>query len=149
MSTKEKGTFTPRDFELLVGAMSCSKAPIEVDYKKFAEMFEFKNPASAKATWNSLKKKLNKMSEGNAGETEGKAGGVKRKAADADDDAEHDVMAEEAAPAAKKTIKSPAKKGRKAPVKGKGEQAAAADDDEEMPMGDVKDEDDGKVEAEE
>lgn len=40
---------------------------VQVDYKRFAETFEFKNPASAKASWNGLKKKLGKMAGGSVG----------------------------------------------------------------------------------
>jgi hypothetical protein len=52
--SKEPATFTARDFELLAGAMTCTKAPLEVDYKKFV----FRDSASAKASWDALMKKL-------------------------------------------------------------------------------------------
>jgi len=59
MSNKESGGgFTTRDLELLAAAMSCTKSPVEVDYKLFAEKGGFKNAASAKASWNGLKKKM-------------------------------------------------------------------------------------------
>jgi hypothetical protein len=38
-----------------------------VDYKKMAEGCGFKNPASAKASWHSIKKKLDKAADGGAG----------------------------------------------------------------------------------
>ncbi|KAK5110270.1 hypothetical protein LTR62_006123 [Meristemomyces frigidus] len=62
--SKDGSTFTARDIELLAAAMSCTKAPVEVDYKAFAEKGKFKNAASAKASWNSLKKKLEKIGSG-------------------------------------------------------------------------------------
>ncbi|KAK3655158.1 hypothetical protein LTR56_003579 [Elasticomyces elasticus] len=137
--------FSARDFELLAGAMNCTKTPIEIDYKKFAEMFEYKNANSSKAVWHGLKKKLEKMSaagEGASGETKEK-GGVKRKATD--DDAEESG---DESPV-KKTAKSPAaKKGRKAPAKGKGTVEADEDGEEEVVDEIVKKEDAAEVEPE-
>ncbi|KAK1820575.1 hypothetical protein LTR12_005023 [Friedmanniomyces endolithicus] len=142
MPTNEKAGFSPRDFELLAGAMSCSKTAIEVDYVKYAEMFGFKNPGSGKATWNALKRKLKRMGEGGgAGAETNEAGGVKRKAEDEGDaeEAEAEVSDGEAEPAAKKTSgKSPAKKGRKAGADRKGKNNVAVKDGEEkMREGDL------------
>ncbi|KAK0872700.1 hypothetical protein LTS02_001275 [Friedmanniomyces endolithicus] len=142
MPTNEKAGFSPRDFELLAGAMSCSKTAIEVDYVKYAEMFGFKNPGSGKATWNALKRKLKRMGEGGgAGAETNEAGGVKRKAQDEGgaDEAEDGVSDGEAEPAAKKTSgKSPAKKERKVDADHKGKNnVAVKDGEEEMPDGDL------------
>ena len=62
MSTRQDGNiFTARDFELLAGALACTKAPVQIDYAKFAERHGYKNQASGKASWVALKKKLDKM----------------------------------------------------------------------------------------
>ncbi|KAK0262501.1 hypothetical protein LTS09_003212 [Friedmanniomyces endolithicus] len=144
MPTNEKAGFSARDFELLAGAMSCSKTAIEVDYVKYAEMFGFKNPGSGKATWNALKRKLKRMGEGGGagGETSEAPGGVKRKAEDEGivEEAEDEVSAGEAESSVKKTSgKSPAKKGRKTEADPKGKNNVAVEDgDEDMPDGSLK-----------
>ncbi|KAK5126784.1 hypothetical protein LTR85_009718 [Meristemomyces frigidus] len=150
MSTKQDGnTFTARDFELLAAAMECTKAPIEVDYKLFAEKVGFKGAPSAKASWNTLKKKLAKFNASGgsvapsltitAGDSP-ERGGKKRKATDDDDGSGSEVETEPAATKSKK-------KGRKAPLGGaKGKVAAAPveqqeedqDDDEELPASGMK-----------
>ncbi|KAK0942449.1 hypothetical protein LTR29_006035 [Friedmanniomyces endolithicus] len=154
MPTNEKAGFSARDFELLAGAMSCSKTVIEVDYVKYAEMFGFKNPGSGKATWNALKRKLKRMGEGDGagGETSEEPGGVKRKAEDEGivEEAEDEMSAGEAESSAKKTFgKSPAKKGRKTEADPKGKNNVAVEDgDEDMPVGNLKGKS-GTVKAEE
>lgn len=61
MSTKgETAGFTARDLTLLAGAMQCTKGEVQIDYKKFAEQCGFKNTDSARASWNGLRKKLDK-----------------------------------------------------------------------------------------
>ncbi|KAK4545546.1 hypothetical protein LTR36_002896 [Oleoguttula mirabilis] len=152
-TTKQDGnTFTARDFELLAAAMQCTKVPVEVDYKLFAEKVGFKGTPSAKASWNTLKKKLQKFSESGSSVApsltitpadnpeKASKGSKKRKASDEDDGSNSEA---EAAPTKSK------KKGRKAPLgAGKGKAAAAAavddsqdedqDDDEELPANGMK-----------
>lgn len=68
-STKENSlNFTSRDYDLLARAMMCVKGEFAIDYDKFANLAGFKNSNSSKASWHSLKKKLDKMSS-NGGET--------------------------------------------------------------------------------
>ncbi|EMC94640.1 hypothetical protein BAUCODRAFT_35874 [Baudoinia panamericana UAMH 10762] len=64
--SKEIG-FTSRDFELFAGALMCAKVPVEIDYKAFAEKFGFKNANSGKASWHTLKKKLDKLAASTGG----------------------------------------------------------------------------------
>lgn len=140
--------------------------PLQVDYKLFAQKFGFKGPPSAKASWNALKKKLQKMNSGGTvgmwcvvmshplsmltdvaapsltitsaeGSEKAEKNGKKRKVSDDESDSD----AEPAQVSSKK-------KGRKAPLeKAKSKKVAAApagddeDDDEELPVGGMKGED--------
>jgi Ca2+-binding EF-hand superfamily protein len=69
MTTPSKdGTvkFTSRDIEQLAKAFGCMKAEIPgLDYQKFALACGFANANSAKASWHSLKKKIDKVAGGN------------------------------------------------------------------------------------
>lgn len=63
-ATPAKGTtaFTQRELELLSKAFTCMKGDVAIDYPKFALATGLANPNSAKASWHSLKKKIDKMS---------------------------------------------------------------------------------------
>ncbi|KXT07297.1 hypothetical protein AC578_468 [Pseudocercospora eumusae] len=124
MSTPKKDiNFTQRDFELLAKAMSCTKEPMTIDYQKLAEAVPFKNANSAKASWHTIKKKIEALSEGAAmkGETSGATPAKKRKS-EADDGVEAEAPA-----------KTP-KKARKTSTKAK---ASEEDGEQDMPS-DVK-----------
>ncbi|KAK3675265.1 hypothetical protein LTR78_004775 [Recurvomyces mirabilis] len=127
MSNKEGGaSFTALDFQHLATAMTCTKSPIEVDYKLYAEKAGFKNAASAKASWNGLKKKIEKVGGGATvsrshtitdsaeNSKKGGKGGKKRKGVEGSDDGEGIGDGETKNSSSKK---GPAKKkGRQAPT---------------------------------
>ncbi|KAI7221637.1 hypothetical protein KC333_g1567 [Hortaea werneckii] len=164
MPPKEKkestSGFTARDLDLIAAAIQSTKAPVEIDYKVFAEKAGLGGAPSAKASWHGLKKKMEKLSGGGVavaspgGTPNEKAekGSKKRKADDADDEGGEEDGKEET-PTGKA-----AKKGRKAPVtKAKGKKAAVvkaeADEDEhadeETPTPEGKDQGSGEVDGEE
>ncbi|KAK3067740.1 hypothetical protein LTR53_015204 [Teratosphaeriaceae sp. CCFEE 6253] len=130
-----KPTFTPRELEHLVMALSCTKTALEIDYKAFAEKAGLKNGPSAKASWHGLKKKLEKMravgsggdGDADGGNGESKTGG-KRKAVEGDE-GDDDEEAKEPSPEKKKPA---AKKTRKA-AEVKAEVESDADATEEVP----------------
>ncbi|EME49601.1 hypothetical protein DOTSEDRAFT_68399 [Dothistroma septosporum NZE10] len=157
-ANKTDTAFTARDFQMLAKAMGCMKGEIAVDYSKFAEVGGYKNANSAKASWHSLKKKLDKASEGTvsfAGEPD--TAGVpaspkskKRKSASNDEQGEEDDTID-TAPLAKSTKKGRKPKASSAAANTKAEAQAVArikKPDEEMGEngGAVKDEAEGEDE---
>ncbi|RYP04994.1 hypothetical protein DL765_009976 [Monosporascus sp. GIB2] len=66
-----------RDSELVAKAWQCLKTEPQIDFAKFAELCDYKNEATARASWNVVRKKL--MEAGGAAPS-GTAGS-KRKAA--------------------------------------------------------------------
>ncbi|KAK4574362.1 hypothetical protein LTR86_002124 [Recurvomyces mirabilis] len=126
MSNKEAGgSFTALDFEHLATALTCTKSPVEVDYKLYAEKAGFKNAASAKASWNGLKKKIEKIGGGatvspsltiadSAENSKKRAkGGKKRKGVEGGEDGAGNGDGESGNSTSKKG--PPKKKGRQAP----------------------------------
>ncbi|GAB1730081.1 hypothetical protein NU195Hw_g5149t1 [Hortaea werneckii] len=77
MPPKEKkessSGFTARDLDLLAAAIQSTKAPVEIDYKVFAEKAGLGGAPSAKASWHGLKKKMERLNGGGGG---GGGGGV-------------------------------------------------------------------------
>lgn len=62
-STATVGTFTERETKMMATAMHCTKAPVEIDYQKFADAFGFKNANSARVAWFGVKKKIEAMQQ--------------------------------------------------------------------------------------
>ncbi|KAI6822197.1 hypothetical protein KC315_g9050 [Hortaea werneckii] len=135
--------FTARDLDLLAAAIQSTKAPVEIDYKVFAEKAGLGGAPSAKASWHGLKKKMEKLnggggvavaSPGGTSDEKVEKGSKKRKVEDVQEDdeggIEGDVKEENSTGKA-------AKKGRKAPAtKTKGKKAAVvkaeAEEDEHV-----------------
>ncbi|RMY56784.1 hypothetical protein D0865_03456 [Hortaea werneckii] len=161
MPPKEKkestSGFTARDLDLIAAAIQSTKAPVEIDYKVFAEKAGLGGAPSAKASWHGLKKKMEKLNGGGvAGESlrmGAEKGSKKRKIDDVDDEGGEGDGKEET-PTGKA-----AKKGRKAAAsKAKGKKAAAVvkaevEEDEHVddgtPTPEGKDQDSGEADGEE
>ncbi|KAI7359438.1 hypothetical protein KC320_g450 [Hortaea werneckii] len=170
MPPKEKkensSGFTARDLDLLAAAIQSTKAPVEIDYKVFAEKAGLGGAPSAKASWHGLKKKMERLNgAGGGGAAVASPGGTpiekaekgskKRKVDDVqegEDGSEGDGKEETS------TMGKAAKKGRKAPAsKSKGKKTAAvkaeAEEEDEhvdgVPMSEGKDQGNGEGEGEE
>ncbi|RYO80257.1 hypothetical protein DL766_007829 [Monosporascus sp. MC13-8B] len=66
-----------RDSELVAKAWRCLKTEPQIDFAKFAELCDYKNEATARASWSVVRKKLMEA----AGAAPSGAAGSKRKAA--------------------------------------------------------------------
>ncbi|KAI7164205.1 hypothetical protein KC349_g967 [Hortaea werneckii] len=160
MPPKEKkessSGFTARDLDLIAAAIQSTKAPVEIDYKVFAEKAGLGGAPSAKASWHGLKKKMEKLngvaSPGGTPNEKAEKGSKKRKVDD-DDDEGGEGDGKEETPTGKA-----AKKGRKATAtKAKGKKAAVvkaeAEEDEhvddETPTPEGKDQGSGEVDGDE
>ncbi|KAI7352142.1 hypothetical protein KC331_g13277 [Hortaea werneckii] len=165
MPPKEKkestSGFTARDLDLIAAAIQSTKAPVEIDYKVFAEKAGLGGAPSAKASWHGLKKKMEKLngggvavaSSGGTPNEKAEKGSKKRKIDDVDDEGGEGDGKEET-PTGKA-----AKKGRKAAAsKAKGKKAAAVvkaevEEDEHVddgtPTPEGKDQDSGEADGEE
>ncbi|RYP60614.1 hypothetical protein DL769_008044 [Monosporascus sp. CRB-8-3] len=66
-----------RDSELVAKAWQCLKTEPQIDFSKFAELCDYKNEATARASWNVVRKKLAEA----AGAAPSGPAGSKRKAA--------------------------------------------------------------------
>ncbi|KAI7238462.1 hypothetical protein KC330_g2549 [Hortaea werneckii] len=162
MPPKEKkesnSGFTARDLDLIAAAIQSTKAPVEIDYKVFAEKAGLGGAPSAKASWHGLKKKMEKLngaaSPCSTPNEKADKGSKKRKVVEVqegEDGGEGDGKEEI-------PIGKAAKKGRKTPVtKAKGKKAAVvkteADEDEHAddgtPTPEGKDSGSGEVDGEE
>ncbi|KAI6824612.1 hypothetical protein KC340_g11171 [Hortaea werneckii] len=163
MAPKEKkestSGFTARDLDLIAAAIQSTKAPVEIDYKVFAEKAGLGGAPSAKASWHGLKKKMEKLngggvavaSPGGTPNEKAEKGSKKRKVDDVDDEG-GEGDGKEDTPTGKA-----AKKGRKAAAtKAKGKKAAVvkaeAEEDEQddgTPAPEGKDQDSGEADGEE
>ncbi|GAB1735095.1 hypothetical protein NU219Hw_g163t1 [Hortaea werneckii] len=166
MPPKEKkessSGFTARDLDLLAAAIQSTKAPVEIDYKVFAEKAGLGGAPSAKASWNGLKKKMEKLnggagavaSPGGTPNEKTEKGSKKRKVDDDGDNEGGEGDGKEETPTGKA-----AKKGRKAVAvtKAKGKKAAVVkaeaeeeedEHDEETPTPEGKDQDSGEADGE-
>ncbi|KAI6889629.1 hypothetical protein KC360_g169 [Hortaea werneckii] len=162
MPPKEKkessSGFTARDLDLLAAAIQSTKAPVEIDYKVFAEKAGLGGAPSAKASWHGLKKKMEKLNGGGgvavaspsgAPDEKAEKGSKKRKVHEVDEeDGEGDGKEEiSTAKAAKKGRKAQATntKGKKAAVV-----KAEAEEDEHVdgtPMSEGKDPESGEADG--
>ncbi|RMZ14241.1 hypothetical protein D0862_02095 [Hortaea werneckii] len=172
MPPKEKkessSGFTARDLDLLAAAIQSTKAPVEIDYKVFAEKAGLGGAPSAKASWHGLKKKMEKLngggvavaSPGGTPNEKTEKGSKKRKVDDDGDDEGGEGDGQKGTPMGKA-----AKKGRKKAAvvtKAKGKKAAAAvvkaeaeeeeeEEDEQQdgtPTSEGKDQDSGEADGE-
>ncbi|KAI7286872.1 hypothetical protein KC345_g925 [Hortaea werneckii] len=153
--------FTARDLDLLAAAIQSTKAPVEIDYKLFAEKAGLGGAPSAKASWHGLKKKMEKLngggvvavaSPGGTPSEKAEKGSKKRKVDDVEVEDGEGEGKEEIPPKGKA-----AKKGRKAPAtKAKGKKAAVvkaeAEEDEHVdgtPMSESQDPGSGEADGQE
>ncbi|GME33843.1 Gpi transamidase component pig-u [Neofusicoccum parvum] len=146
MGAPKSNTLTPRDLEVAALVWRCFKTEPQIDFEKLAQLAKFKNPASASACWNPIKKKLMSNAGGADANSAPSApstpatGGRKRKNVPSTDDADDDDKATPAPKARKKAAYSSARGKKTAsltPV------ADADDDDEERAAPAVKKEEPG------
>ncbi|GME64445.1 Gpi transamidase component pig-u [Neofusicoccum parvum] len=146
MGAPKSNTLTPRDLEVAALVWRCFKTEPQIDFEKLAQLAKFKNPASASACWNPIKKKLMSNAGGADANNASSApstpatGGRKRKNVPSTDDADDDDKATPAPKARKKAAYSSARGKKTAsltPV------ADADDDDEERAAPAVKKEEPG------